>query len=148
MRLYARFGWAIAPLLALAFVAYNRIIVSPRARVIVMNSRGQVLLVRSWARAREWELPGGGIRRSELPVAAARRELYEEAGVTLAIDELVPLGKVRFGYDAYVFSAKIKDGVRLKGTSWEVLELGWYSLDTLPDNTSPFISWALKNLQK
>lgn len=39
-----------------------------------------LLLVRASYR-REWTLPGGGIRRGELPEAAARRELAEETGI-------------------------------------------------------------------
>ena len=37
-----------------------------------------------------WHLPGGGIRRSEMPEAAARRELAEEIG--LAASTLLPAG--------------------------------------------------------
>ena len=37
-----------------------------------------------------WQLPGGGIRRGEMPEAAARRELAEELG--LAVPSLSPAG--------------------------------------------------------
>jgi 8-oxo-dGTP diphosphatase len=37
-----------------------------------------------------WQLPGGGIRRGEMPEAAARRELAEELG--LAAPSLTPAG--------------------------------------------------------
>ena len=43
---------------------------------MVCWQRGQILLVER-GRAR-WSLPGGTIRRGELPVAAAQRELREE----------------------------------------------------------------------
>ncbi len=41
---------------------------------------GRVLLVRSSYR-RQWSLPGGSIRRDEMPRDAARRELGEELGL-------------------------------------------------------------------
>jgi 8-oxo-dGTP diphosphatase len=48
-----------------------------------------LLLVRSSYRT-GWHLPGGGVRRSEMPEAAARRELAEEIG--LATSALRPAG--------------------------------------------------------
>ena len=48
-----------------------------------------LLLVRSSYRV-GWHLPGGGIRRGEMPEAAARRELAEEIG--LVASGLLPAG--------------------------------------------------------
>src|SRR5713226_4267129 len=50
-----------------------------------------LLLVRSSYRA-GWHLPGGGVRRGEMPEAAARRELAEEIG--LAASALLPAGVI------------------------------------------------------
>src|SRR5882672_5272255 len=48
-----------------------------------------LLLVRSSYRV-GWQLPGGGVRRGEMPEVAARRELAEEIG--LAASALLPAG--------------------------------------------------------
>jgi 8-oxo-dGTP pyrophosphatase MutT (NUDIX family) len=48
-----------------------------------------LLLVRSSYR-RGWHLPGGGVRRGEMPETAARRELAEEIGLTASV--LLPAG--------------------------------------------------------
>jgi len=48
-----------------------------------------LLLVRSSYR-RGWHLPGGGVRRGEMPETAARRELAEEIGLTPSV--LLPAG--------------------------------------------------------
>jgi ADP-ribose pyrophosphatase YjhB (NUDIX family) len=55
----------------------------PRTRgVKCMLSRGEtVLLVRHTYGPAEWELPGGGLRRDEIPVSGARREMQEELGI-------------------------------------------------------------------
>ena len=50
-----------------------------------------LLLVRSSYRI-GWHLPGGGVRRGEMPEAAARRDLAEEIG--LAASALLPAGVI------------------------------------------------------
>jgi 8-oxo-dGTP pyrophosphatase MutT (NUDIX family) len=58
----------------------------------VLTDRDRVLLVQHTYGDREWDLPGGSIKRGELPIDAARREMGEELG--LVIDEWVPLGRL------------------------------------------------------
>lgn len=53
----------------------------PRVRVLVVNEKGQALLVRTFVSHGDWTLPGGGMKRRESPVAAAKREVLEEIGI-------------------------------------------------------------------
>lgn len=57
--------------------------------VIVTNLPGDVLLLKHSYGPDVWSLPGGGLARGEDPLAAARREVFEELGVNLARIDLV-----------------------------------------------------------
>src|SRR5687767_6204590 len=50
---------------------------------------GRLLLVRQ-PPGTGWSLPAGLMRRGERPIEAAARELAEETGVTLGVDDLAP----------------------------------------------------------
>ena len=52
--------------------------------VVAIYVGSALLLVRSSYR-RGWHLPGGGVRRGEMPETAARRELAEEIGLRKSV---------------------------------------------------------------
>lgn len=63
--------------------------------MVPVTPDGQTSLVRQWRYAwgeSSWEVPAGTLEDGEEPLAAARRELAEEAG--LEADEWTPLGLV------------------------------------------------------
>ena len=63
--------------------------------VLVTNIDGHVALIESAKPGRGWELPGGGVKPGETPLAAALREVAEEIGVQLVEDALEPAGILR-----------------------------------------------------
>ena len=46
---------------------------------VVVNKEGDVLVINQ--RGRSWSLPKGHVEKNEIPIDAARREIYEESGV-------------------------------------------------------------------
>lgn len=60
-----------------------------QAKVILLNARGEILLLKrsdySYRRAKEWELIGGGVDAGESPEAAASREIREESGLQVPV---------------------------------------------------------------
>lgn len=57
-------------------------------KVLVRNSRGEILLVKP-AYASSWQIPGGGVEKFEHPRRAGIREIREETGLQLYEDHMV-----------------------------------------------------------
>lgn len=73
---------------------------TPKAfvRILLRNSAGQILVVASRGKSRrEWNLPGGKVEPGENPRVAARRELFEETGLTVRSMDLVHEDCFRLG---------------------------------------------------
>ncbi|MHB6908288.1 NUDIX domain-containing protein [Streptomyces sp. DB-54] len=58
------------------------------AGALFFDDQGQVLLVKPSYKPK-WEIPGGYIERGESPLAACRREVEEELGITPGIGSLL-----------------------------------------------------------
>jgi 8-oxo-dGTP pyrophosphatase MutT (NUDIX family) len=76
-----RLGFRVAHRLLRAWWFVRR----PQQRGVkcVLTDGDNVLLVRHTYGSSKWDLPGGGLKRDEPPVEAARREIAEELGVRL-----------------------------------------------------------------
>src|SRR6516164_9624761 len=60
----------------------------PSANVIVVNDRGEILMIRRTDNG-NWAIPGGGMDLAESMTDAAVRETQEETGITCKITGLV-----------------------------------------------------------
>jgi 8-oxo-dGTP pyrophosphatase MutT (NUDIX family) len=100
----------------------------------VLTDGDRVLLVRHTYGSRGWALPGGGLKRGEQPVAAARREMHEELGVDPP--RWVDLGIVHATLDRrrdtiHVFGAEL-DGDPLTVDRGEIDTVEWFHRDQVP----------------
>lgn len=135
--------WLTAPALFLISLSAH-----PRVRVIVVNDAGQVLLVRNWYGRQRWAFPGGGVKRHEPPVQAARRELREELSLDLSEHALRPLGMIE-KYDkatpfkATVFSAELPSDAPVYRHPLEIIDHRWVAPDDLPEPVHPSVIKAL-----
>lgn len=96
---------------------------------------GQILLVRhTYGQRQVWYLPGGGVRRSEQPLAAGVREMYEELG--LREPAMRELGRIELRLDHMSVTitclhAELKDP-RVHPNPSEIADAAWFALDALP----------------
>ena len=103
---------------------------------IVFNEENKVLLVHRRFPPLTWGPPGGYPDYGESPMDTVEREVAEETGITCVV--MVPLGD----YEYEEFNARLNVYVcsSLFGSlrcSYESRNIGWFSLDELPDDISP-----------
>ena len=94
----------------------------------VLTNGECVLLVRHTYGHREWDLPGGAVRRREPPHDTARREMQEELGV--AVDRFTHLGDIRARIDhrrdtMHLYHAELGDHP-ITMDRCELAEFAWF----------------------
>lgn len=112
--------------------------------VLIRDELGRVLFVETTYK-QDWELPGGVIEPREPPRIGAERELQEELGVTitlnqpLVVDWMPPyLGwgdAVEFIFDGGQVDSSIQGAFTKPAT--EIREYHWVSPDEIPDHVTP-----------
>lgn len=120
---------------ACGFVAYEN--PKPCAGVLITEGR-RVLLAR---RAREpyagkWDIVGGFLEADEPPDIAARREAWEETGLTVELIDVLSIHMDRYGADESTLNiyyvAHATGGTPRANDDVDVLQ--WFDADALPDD--------------
>ena len=108
-------------------------------RVIVCNDKNEVLLVRH-TYVHGWHLPGGGVERGQTMRQAAKRELREEAEIELTgkLQLVSFLANQRASKRDHVAVLSTRDWRFIKTfeANAEISEIGFFSLQNLPDGTT------------
>lgn len=134
----------------------------PAARVVLLDRSDRIFLVHSedpvdFRKPPWWEIPGGGMDPGESSEDAARRELYEETGITeVEIGPCIWVQHVEFDFGGYHFDSRERihvawcDGGDYRPQHLEALEaaafLGarWWTLDELLTSEVPVLPTRLR----
>ncbi len=98
---------------------------------IIFNEKNEVLLFKHTYRQHSWSLPGGYLKSGEHPAEALEREIKEESGLVVSVDESLKTRTDRIGSRldmCYI-------GVFIGGEftpNHEVSEFGFFSEDAMP----------------
>lgn len=107
------------------------------ARALVISG-DQVLLVKH-SYMPKWYTVGGGIDKSETPVEAVRRELWEEVGIQ-CVEAPKLFGVYHNGFekrDDFVVLYIVTKFIQIPMKSPEILDAQWFSVHALPEEISP-----------
>ena len=116
----------------------------------VVTHGEDVLLVRHTYGHRDWDLPGGTVKRHERPLDAARREMNEELG--RRIEDWVALGELYVHVDhrrdnLHLFQAQLPDR-QLDIDLTELAEAVWFPQDTLPRDVGRYVRPIMARLRR
>jgi len=115
----------------------------------VITHGDHVLLVRHTYGNRAWDLPGGTVRRREVPLDAARREMREELGRQITDWEALGELYVRTNHhrdNLHLFHGRLDDR-RLDLQLSELAEAGWFAPDELPADTGKYVRPILARIR-
>lgn len=113
-------------------------------RVLAIDASDRVLLVRHSYGSTRWMAPGGGMRRGEDAIAAAVRELAEEAGCALAgalVIDVVEEDLSGACNVLHIVCGRIEGHVR--GDGREIVAAGFFAAHALPEDMPPHLRGAL-----
>jgi ADP-ribose pyrophosphatase YjhB (NUDIX family) len=121
----------------------------PAADCVVVKN-GLVLLIERAHEPRKgnWSTPGGYVEAGEHPRDAAKRECFEETGMTVELDSLIGVyvDDIPNGFNQITaYAATTQDEPAL---SSEITNYGWFALDNLPDPVSPWCLEMLSDLRE
>jgi 8-oxo-dGTP pyrophosphatase MutT (NUDIX family) len=115
-------------------------------KCVLRDDGGRALFVRHhYGDRRRWELPGGGVGRSEARADAAAREAWEELGADVALWEELGTATGRwYGHDheLTVFAARWPGGP-VRPDPVEIAVAEWFPLDRPPSPLGPTTEAAL-----
>lgn len=103
---------------------------------VIVNPRGEVLLVRRAYTPNDWVLPGGNADADESPVETVVREVAEEVGLVAHPERLTGVYYQADHHAGefihFVFRCSVDDGAVPNIRAGEIEDCGFFAPDSLP----------------
>ncbi len=125
---------------------------------VIFNSDNKVFLARRGRKARnesgKWEFPGGAVEFGETLEHAVLREVKEEYGFEIEIDELLDvvnhlIPEEKQHWVSPTFLCRLKSGTPSILEPHKCDEIAWFELDEIPEKLLTLASkTSLKSLRK
>ncbi|WLD94779.1 NUDIX hydrolase [Alkalihalobacillus sp. AL-G] len=74
-----------------------------------------------------WNFPGGGVEKNESPEEACIREVKEETGYNIEIDQMINRFKGKITYLATIIDGRLDVDLNIEGNE-DILEAKWIDL--------------------
>lgn len=101
------------------------------AATVVIDFDNRVLLLNHVLRpASGWGVPGGFLNAGEQPIDAAKREIFEETGLTIEEPEMFHVQTVHRHVEFW-FVGRARSGAA-RAKSREILEARWFAFSEMP----------------
>ena len=99
----------------------------------ITDEEGRILCVRMNYATRAWTTPGGRVELGESPLDALKREVLEESGLEIVVEELVGVYSKPYKDDIVLFfRARV-----VAHNPWhpndEIAQIGYFGRDDLPE---------------
>lgn len=116
------------------------------AAAVILDCNGRVLLVKHSYGKNNWDLPGGKAEQNESAEETAKREVLEELGLTVTIEQLTGIYyDPQYDMHHFVFIANYDSNLVPQPSSPEILECSYCSIDDLPQPISDFTYNRIKD---
>ena len=98
----------------------------------ITDEEARILCVRMNYASRAWTTPGGRVELGESPLDALKREVLEESGLEVVVDELVGVYSKPLKDDIVLFFRARVVGQNPWQPNDEIAQIGYFGRDDLP----------------
>jgi 8-oxo-dGTP diphosphatase len=99
----------------------------------IMDEDDRILCVQMNYASHAWTTPGGRVELGESPIAALKREVLEECGLDVVVDELVGVYSKPHKDDLVLFFRARVLGQNPWQPNDEIAQIGYFCRDELPE---------------